>query len=196
MAQQIRPGVPQAWQVFMPTLHATPEPALSFAEAEAAAPTRLEPIYHQELKVATRYELLVVTGDPAVEVLQVAAGLGADLIVMATHGRRGACRLVLGSLAERVAREALCPVLTVKPVINRAGTSTTLPSEKGYNGALAGGQPNRVNRSSTLFLISAWCCIESELSFTKPKSHGHRSLASAGVGRVNHLERAGWRATA
>ncbi len=97
------------------------EPALSFAEAEAKARTRLEQIAHQKLKAGTRYELLAITGDPAAEVLQVAAGLGADLIVMATHGRKGLRRLVLGSVAARVVREASCPVLTVRPNAARGG---------------------------------------------------------------------------
>ncbi len=38
---------------------------------------------------------------------------GADLIVVGTHGRRGIQHLVLGSVAERVARAATCPVLLV-----------------------------------------------------------------------------------
>ena len=38
----------------------------------------------------------------------------ADLIVVATHGRTGLRHLLLGSVAERVARIAVCPVLTVR----------------------------------------------------------------------------------
>ena len=37
-----------------------------------------------------------------------------DVIVMGTHGRTGARRWLLGSVAERVLREATCPVLTVR----------------------------------------------------------------------------------
>ena len=108
-------------------LHPAGEPALSSGEAETAAQTKLERIGDQKLKVGTRYELLVVTGDPAVEVLQTAARCGIDLIVMATHGRKGLRRLVLGSVAERVVREAQCPVLTVKRKAARAGASRTRP---------------------------------------------------------------------
>lgn len=36
-----------------------------------------------------------------------------DLIIMGTHGRKGVSRLVLGSVAESVLRDAPCPVLTV-----------------------------------------------------------------------------------
>jgi len=81
----------------------------------AESRTRLERISHQRVKPGTRYELLVEIGDPAVEILQLAARLDIDLIVMATHGRKGLRRLVLGSVTERVVREARCPVLTVKP---------------------------------------------------------------------------------
>lgn len=39
----------------------------------------------------------------------------ADLIVMASHGRRGLARFFLGSTTERVLRGAPCPVLIVRP---------------------------------------------------------------------------------
>ena len=46
--------------------------------------------------------------------------LGADVVVMATHGRRGFSRFFLGSVAEMVLRESTCPVLTVQgPLTNR-----------------------------------------------------------------------------
>jgi nucleotide-binding universal stress UspA family protein len=40
---------------------------------------------------------------------------GVDMIVMCTHARKGVPRLFLGSVAERVVREAPCPVITVRP---------------------------------------------------------------------------------
>jgi nucleotide-binding universal stress UspA family protein len=41
--------------------------------------------------------------------------LGADLLVVGTHGRRGLSHLLLGSVAERLLRAARCPVLCVHP---------------------------------------------------------------------------------
>lgn len=41
--------------------------------------------------------------------------IDADLIVMGTHGRTGLEHALLGSVAEKVVRRALCPVLTVPP---------------------------------------------------------------------------------
>lgn len=48
------------------------------------------------------------------EILRVANERKVDLIVISTHGRTGIARVALGSTAERVVREAPCPVLTVK----------------------------------------------------------------------------------
>lgn len=57
---------------------------------------------------------LVKTGDPRDVILEVAAALPADLVVVGSHGRRGVQRLVLGSVAEAVVRTAPCPVLVVR----------------------------------------------------------------------------------
>ena len=111
-------------------LHIAPEPALSFAQAEKTAQSHLEQIGHQKLKSGTRFELMVISGDAAGEILQMATRLNIDLIVMATHGRKGLRRLVLGSVAERVVREAPCLVLTIKPSGARAGASRTQPRTK------------------------------------------------------------------
>jgi nucleotide-binding universal stress UspA family protein len=53
-------------------------------------------------------------------ILQKARAVHADLIVMGTHGRRGMSRLVMGSDAEGVVREATVPVLLVRsPKVQR-----------------------------------------------------------------------------
>ena len=57
--------------------------------------------------------MTVKVGDPRAQIVVHAAAEDADLIVMGTHGRTGAARFLLGSVAERVVREAGCPVLTV-----------------------------------------------------------------------------------
>lgn len=47
-------------------------------------------------------------------ILAYAEEIGADLIVMGTHGRRGLSHLLLGSVANEVVRRAACPVMTVR----------------------------------------------------------------------------------
>jgi nucleotide-binding universal stress UspA family protein len=58
---------------------------------------------------------LVLAGYPAEEILAAAAEHQVDLVVMGTHGRTGIDRIIFGSVAEKVVKSALCPVLTVKP---------------------------------------------------------------------------------
>jgi nucleotide-binding universal stress UspA family protein len=55
-------------------------------------------------------------GVPHEEIASVSEELGADLIVMTTHGRKGLTHLLLGSVTEKVIRTAPCPVLVVRPV--------------------------------------------------------------------------------
>ena len=56
----------------------------------------------------------LVTGTTFLEIIQAARDEGVDMIVMGTHGRTGLAHVLIGSVAERVVREAPCPVLTVK----------------------------------------------------------------------------------
>jgi nucleotide-binding universal stress UspA family protein len=53
-------------------------------------------------------------GDVAETILETAREQKVDLIVMGTHGRHGLAHLLLGSVAERVLRDAPCPVLTAR----------------------------------------------------------------------------------
>lgn len=57
---------------------------------------------------------VVRDGTPHKEICQMAKELRADLIVLTTHGYTGLKHVWLGSTAERVARHAICPVLTVR----------------------------------------------------------------------------------
>jgi len=52
-------------------------------------------------------------GEPSTTIVTTAEDLGADLIVMGTHGRTGLQRFLIGSVAEKVVRNAACPVMTV-----------------------------------------------------------------------------------
>lgn len=54
---------------------------------------------------------VATSGQPASAILKAAEAGGADLIAMASHGRGGVARLVLGSVADKVIRGAACPVL-------------------------------------------------------------------------------------
>lgn len=59
-------------------------------------------------------ESILREGDVADQVLQTAAEVHCDLIVMGTHGRSGVGRVLMGSAAEAVLRRSRCPVLAVR----------------------------------------------------------------------------------
>ncbi|WP_027187257.1 universal stress protein [Desulfovibrio cuneatus] len=58
---------------------------------------------------------VVVTGDPAEEIIEMANSSDADMIIMGTHGRKGIERILFGSVAEQVVKSATIPVLTIHP---------------------------------------------------------------------------------
>jgi universal stress protein A len=59
-------------------------------------------------------ETVIVHGVPFEEIAQLARARGVALIVMGTHGRTGLAHLFLGSVAEKVVRLAVCPVLVTR----------------------------------------------------------------------------------
>lgn len=65
-------------------------------------------------RASTNIETMLRTGDARDLIVDVAREVGAELIVMGTHGRRGVRRALLGSIAEGVLRTAPCPVLTIR----------------------------------------------------------------------------------
>lgn len=54
-------------------------------------------------------------GKTATVILALAAEVGADLIFVGSHGKTGLERIVLGSVSERIVREAGCPVMVARP---------------------------------------------------------------------------------
>ena len=84
------------------------------AKAEAKARGDLDAVVAQLTARKIQAEGVFVTGRPYIQIVRQAEKLEVDVIVLATHGRRGVSHLVLGSNAEKVVRLSPCPVLTVK----------------------------------------------------------------------------------
>ncbi|MEK6234175.1 MAG: universal stress protein [Planctomycetales bacterium] len=77
----------------------------------------LSQVIPNDPEIAHRH--LLLRGHPAEAVLECAKREKVDLIVIGTHGRSGLSKLLLGSVAERIFRNAPCAVLTVKlPSVN------------------------------------------------------------------------------
>ena len=109
------------------------EPPILFAErgglkALRADRDQLHERLNEWMRPATAaripWSVRVEEGVPAQRILDCVRSLPADLIVMGTHGRSGFEHLVLGSVTEKVLRNAACPVMTVPP---RVATAAKLP---------------------------------------------------------------------
>jgi nucleotide-binding universal stress UspA family protein len=87
-------------------------PFLAHRERQYAA-MRLDEIARDALR-DVNHSVVLKTGEPAGQIINTAAEIEADLLIMATHGRTDVPRFFLGSVAEKVVRESPCPVLTVR----------------------------------------------------------------------------------
>ena len=72
----------------------------------------LEDVRPADQTVALTHRLSM--GDPAGEIVRIAAEEGVEMIVLGTHGRSGMTRMLMGSVAETVVRRAPCPVLVYR----------------------------------------------------------------------------------
>jgi len=99
----------------------TPEALVEtfYTEADKRLTTLVEEAHATDLVP----ERLVVTGQPAAAIMSWAATKQAQLIIIGTHGRRGVTRFFMGSVAERVLREAPCAVLVVPATTVSVGPS-------------------------------------------------------------------------
>jgi nucleotide-binding universal stress UspA family protein len=115
--------------VYSPDMSA-PGPARDPDTARAYWRSQLEQIRPVDPRIPVRHVFL--EGDPAEEIVRYGRDAGADLIVMGTHGRTGLERLLLGSVAEKVLRDASCSVLVIKlprglPAADRGHLAAAVP---------------------------------------------------------------------
>jgi len=89
--------------------------------ARVAAMTEGEPIESERVSVHIRI------GDAEEELKELADKLAVDLLVVGTHGKGGFRRLVLGSVAESLLRNASCSVLVVRPTSETGARRETTP---------------------------------------------------------------------
>jgi nucleotide-binding universal stress UspA family protein len=107
-------------------VHAYEIPVYGFPDAAFVVPPGIAAKMHDAATAglaaaATRFgssgvsiETAVQEGPPWDVLNEVAPRIGADLVVIGTHGRRGFAHALLGSVAERVVRTCKVPVLTVR----------------------------------------------------------------------------------
>jgi nucleotide-binding universal stress UspA family protein len=108
-------------------LHVAPIPQLYtkryYREEMEAALRRRQP---SEPAIEMNWHLLA--GEAVPEILWLAKEIRCVLIVMGTQGQTGLARLLMGSVAEQVVRNATCPVVTVKASPRESSPATEGPS--------------------------------------------------------------------
>ena len=113
LLQAVEPPVPFS-SPYLP--HAMQDTQAALEEGRKASVKYLDEVKdgleRQGIDVETKTLLGV---HPAPAILRYAEGHGVNLIAVATHGRGGLPRLVLGSVADKVLRAATVPVLVVRP---------------------------------------------------------------------------------
>lgn len=82
--------------------------------ARVHAHKQLDRLVARARTAGVRADSRLLEGIVHAEIVQAARRIGADLIVMGTHGRTGLAKALLGSVAARVIASAPCPVLTVR----------------------------------------------------------------------------------
>jgi nucleotide-binding universal stress UspA family protein len=104
---------------FIPPIDFTASAAgvFDFSQDEMAGKAREQLQAHAEENIDKRvpFDLRVMIGTPLKSILDQLRECGANLIVMGTHGRTGASRLMFGSVTESVMRFATVPVIAVNP---------------------------------------------------------------------------------
>jgi nucleotide-binding universal stress UspA family protein len=98
-------------QMTLPTLEGE---LLEGAEAKMASFCSEMVAYCESVGVK-ELQYKVLMGDVAEKIVEYAAEVKADMIIMGTHGYKGLEKIMFGSVAGKVVRSASCPVLTINP---------------------------------------------------------------------------------
>lgn len=85
------------------------------SDAEAEAERAVEAVVEEGTQSRVEVVTEIRKGMPENEILNYAEEHDVDLIVVGTHGRTGLDRMIIGSVAEDVLRNAPVPVVTVRP---------------------------------------------------------------------------------
>lgn len=83
-------------------------------EFEESAQKSLDEIRREKIPAEIQARTFVIHGRPAHEIVKIAEQEKVDMVVISTQGESGWQRFVFGSVAEKVVRNAKCPVLTIR----------------------------------------------------------------------------------
>jgi nucleotide-binding universal stress UspA family protein len=97
-------------------------PPQFYEESEARARETLKRLLQPSWGKPASITTAIRWGSPVEAIVDYCKEMAIDLLVIATHGRTGLSHVLLGSVAERIVREACCPVLTIRDIKKTAST--------------------------------------------------------------------------
>ncbi|MBA4250305.1 MAG: universal stress protein [Chlorobiaceae bacterium] len=83
-------------------------------QMDERAKEELEKLVKIEIGEEVPVRIVIRTGKPFVEIIELAREEEADLIIISSHGHSGVEYILFGSTADKVVRKAPCPVLTLR----------------------------------------------------------------------------------
>lgn len=83
-------------------------------EREASSKIAIQQVSEEKISEGIDFQTMVVLGDPAYKIVELASDENADIIIIATHGLTGWRKFIFGSVTEKVIRLANCPVLSIR----------------------------------------------------------------------------------
>ena len=133
-----------------------------------------------------RIHTAVTEGDEAGVIVDTAVCENVDLIVMSTHGRSGFSRWMLGSVTERVLRQAPCPVLVIREDRPLQHIAIALDGSELSEYALTPGLAIAANLGSTLTLLSVETSEEVDPRFVAELEHVEAGLGARTIEDFYH----------
>ena len=115
VAQLLAQGTPSGWGYGGGGIAVESAEAAVAAERQEATATLAALKAELEGAGAKSVRVAIVEGHAGTAIVDAARAEHADIVVMATHGRGGIGRALLGSVADYVVRHVDCPVLLVRP---------------------------------------------------------------------------------
>jgi nucleotide-binding universal stress UspA family protein len=84
-------------------------------EAMEAAEKLMDRVCRDQMQGCPDFQRIILSGNPASEILKTIDSEAIDLVVMGTHGYKGLEHAIFGSVAEKVVKNSAVPVLTINP---------------------------------------------------------------------------------
>jgi nucleotide-binding universal stress UspA family protein len=94
-----------------------PHPSLTQYQAELlkSAEEKMDEICKDQMQRCKNFKRIIISGDPAQEILKVIEEHDIDLVIIGTHGYKGLQHTIFGSVAENVVKKSPAPVLVINP---------------------------------------------------------------------------------